>query len=683
GSSWSAARRLFGGWWPLVAIDPSSEDGSSVHFVASPGLYRRSNDGGASLVGSVTLTTYWSWWSNGVRQFAWDVGPDSAVHVAFPGVLYPMPSGDFDLHYRRLDPRASPLTETDQSLLLSGLHEELHYENMQIPATPAHQFDRALTVELWMRPDPGCPTDTTLLLREHVQDYRGALRLQTHAWNGRRPSGKILTTNGLAEVWGGELLSDGQWHHLALSYDAAVAQDNLRLYVDGHLSATATGLGPCSPTPESFYVGGGAGSVYQTFRGAIDEVRLWDRALTEEEIHSRTTVRLRSPMPSLVASYPLDGSTRETSGRGLDGVLMYRETFAASTPAPLPVFLSAPMLGASVQRDCLHRAVADWATGFSAEGLPPGVTLDPVSGVLSGAPTTPGVFDTILTAANRHGTTRQTLRFLVQGTENRLFREDFDTSWSTGWDPLPADPSYYQLSGDGALRLRANYGDTWQHYNRPLNLFSIPAPDAADWVATLAVRRYEPAAVNYNSVHVVAWDDTDNNVRLTYSHGDGRNVGITAENEQRMESYGEGRDFGAAPFLLRLTKKGDLYQGFWSTNGVDFLPVSTNAVHLGDGSPARIGFWMGIDPTQANLAWIDSFEVTLDHGRAPSLAVSVELGLLRLAWPAAGGPADVLESSTDLTHWTPVEPAATLHGDSLECRVPISGPGRFFRVRRP
>jgi uncharacterized protein YhjY with autotransporter beta-barrel domain len=52
-------------------------------------------------------------------------------------------------------------------------------------------------------------------------------------------------------------------------------------------------------------------------------------------------------------------------------------------------------------------------TGFAATGLPPGLTLDPATGVISGTPTQTGTFDVTVSITNAAGTTTFTLRIIV------------------------------------------------------------------------------------------------------------------------------------------------------------------------------------------------------------------------------------------------------------------------------
>jgi hypothetical protein len=74
-------------------------------------------------------------------------------------------------------------------------------------------------------------------------------------------------------------LTANEWHHLAATYNGAV----LRLYVDGFLVASKNVTTPISNSTLPLFIGGNP-LWGEFFQGAIDEVRVYNRALSEGEI---------------------------------------------------------------------------------------------------------------------------------------------------------------------------------------------------------------------------------------------------------------------------------------------------------------------------------------------------------------------------------------------------------------
>jgi|GEM_PF-1409302 len=90
---------------------------------------------------------------------------------------------------------------------------------------------------------------------------------------------------GCHAAWSPELLALNTWHHLAMSYDGAV----LRLYCDGRAVASQAVNKPRVSGNTPLVIGcrqDGSPSSY--FKGLIDEVRIYDRALTPEEVRTNS-----------------------------------------------------------------------------------------------------------------------------------------------------------------------------------------------------------------------------------------------------------------------------------------------------------------------------------------------------------------------------------------------------------
>ncbi len=116
---------------------------------------------------------------------------------------------------------------------------------------------------------------------------------------------------------GSDVVIDGSWHHVAVTRDAASGLK--RIYVDGALDfETAAGVsfadlsypdagvpGAGSPWGPYLVVGAAKHDVVgpPSFAGFVDELRVWDRALSETEVLSFFDRALPTDPPGLVANY--------------------------------------------------------------------------------------------------------------------------------------------------------------------------------------------------------------------------------------------------------------------------------------------------------------------------------------------------------------------------------------------
>ena len=199
---------------------------------------------------------------------------------------------------------------------------------------------------------------------------------------------------------------------------------------------------------------------------------------------------------------------------------------------------------------------------------------------------------------------------LVTSTD-MLFRDDFNASIDSQWTILNQDSDYYSLESDH-LELRANSGDLWQSRNDYKNLFLIDNPTSRDFDITMRVIGFLPA-MNYTQIDIVAYDDDDNHVRSIYGYiGDRKLLEFGAEIDQVWTTSHELRDFGNAPFYLRLRKVGNTYIQYYSTDGIVFSQANS-PITYGDGTPNKLGFVAMVDPSESSVAKIDWFEVTAVH----------------------------------------------------------------------
>ena len=137
-----------------------------------------------------------------------------------------------------------------------------------------------VTFCLWVRAAKAEPPDRTLVEKQ-AADAGYALRLVTDAAH----KGKLRATVGGAECLSDAPVADNAWHHAAVTYDGAT----VNLYMDGALQKqAAAGRGGAVAKGAELTLGiGKAGTA--SFEGMLDEVLVFNRALTEAEVKDAIT----------------------------------------------------------------------------------------------------------------------------------------------------------------------------------------------------------------------------------------------------------------------------------------------------------------------------------------------------------------------------------------------------------
>lgn len=106
-------------------------------------------------------------------------------------------------------------------------------------------------------------------------------------------------------------INDGLWHHVVAARNSTTG--SMLLYVDGVLRAAGAGPTGTRATPTVLRIGG-LQSGWNFFNGAIDEVRLYNYALSASEV--KTLANLGA---TLVANYRFGGNVLDSSGLANNG----------------------------------------------------------------------------------------------------------------------------------------------------------------------------------------------------------------------------------------------------------------------------------------------------------------------------------------------------------------------------
>ena len=162
------------------------------------------------------------------------------------------------------------------------------------------------TVAMWVNTD-------------NITDKRFAGKGSNGAWEllSETTDNKVkfrVNDGSVKNVIGTTALSDGTWYHIAGVYDKSAGE--IRLYVNGTLENTTTGVGQIATINTATYLGRNEGGNY--YDGKIDDVGIWDRVLTATEIGK--LVNNNQPSPNITDSpaYTKVGTTVSASGTTIE-----------------------------------------------------------------------------------------------------------------------------------------------------------------------------------------------------------------------------------------------------------------------------------------------------------------------------------------------------------------------------
>jgi chitodextrinase len=187
-----------------------------------------------------------------------------------------------------------------------------------IPDAGSLHLTGGMTLEAWVNPN-----DVPSRWRDVVYKGNDNYYLMASTSTASRPAGGGTFGGSNANVFGATPVSTGAWTHIAVTYDGTT----LRFYANGTQvgSTTKSGAVTTSTNPLSI----GSDSIYgQYFNGTIDEVRVYDAALTATQIQADMVqpVALPTPPSNLTATVASSTQINLAWGASTDaaGVTGYR-----------------------------------------------------------------------------------------------------------------------------------------------------------------------------------------------------------------------------------------------------------------------------------------------------------------------------------------------------------------------
>ena len=208
------------------------------------------------------------------------------------------------------------------------------------------------TISSWIKRDTGTTNASILSKRDAV--YTEGYDLKING-TGRL---EFQLNGGAATLTSSVAIPEDEWHHVAVIYNSG----NATLYIDGIPDTSASSLPAPVATTQSFYIAAaGKNTPTAYFAGNIDEVRIWDDALSanqlryimNQEIEDNATFVNGKVVPQTITKnevatipwndlagyYPMSvytyTNTNDESNNGNQGALRNLDTVDRQT-APLP-----------------------------------------------------------------------------------------------------------------------------------------------------------------------------------------------------------------------------------------------------------------------------------------------------------------------------------------------------------
>lgn len=233
----------------------------------------------------------------------------------------------YDLVYKSEN---EPEPSADNQCLQFTKKENNRFNRVAIPNASDLHADNACTVEMWVNL-PELIGQTFAWLPGKEAEYANGLSFSASSSYSTGYKYRFCSriANSMGDVT--ELqqqyfdVTPNIWHHLALTYNAE--QRRVRFYLDGVLQQEKEFSGQMGWGWNSFNLGNHASDNTDFM---LDDFRIWNRELTQDELVGNFQRRDFGGDESLLVNLNFDGTLRDITGNGHDGIGLYDVDFVAS-----------------------------------------------------------------------------------------------------------------------------------------------------------------------------------------------------------------------------------------------------------------------------------------------------------------------------------------------------------------
>lgn len=168
----------------------------------------------------------------------------------------------------------------------------------QAPFAADLNLGSTFTLELWIKP-------SQLVTRQDMVSRWGSGTMASFNFNLKDAMVNLSTRQeafGNTPARTGDILTLGEWQHIAVSFDNGTA----RIYLNGELQLTQPEMHVPQDNTQIFSLGREAGYDGSYFFGQMDDVRIWTAARTEGQIQAPMMNVKRKDRANLIAWWKFD-----------------------------------------------------------------------------------------------------------------------------------------------------------------------------------------------------------------------------------------------------------------------------------------------------------------------------------------------------------------------------------------
>ncbi|PSG89429.1 LamG-like jellyroll fold domain-containing protein [Aurantibacter aestuarii] len=179
---------------------------------------------------------------------------------------------------------------------------------VQIPNESNFDFTNQMTIEFWMNSNT-LPEQWDALITKGDNSWRVALTATgTIAFAG---------TNAFTDFYSTTSVTDGNWHHIATTYDGTTA----KIYVDGVLENQVGATAFINNSTFNVAIGENLESTGRYFKGNIDDLRIWNIVRNTTQINAEMNCELFGNELGLIAYYQFNQGQDPADNSGINSLI--------------------------------------------------------------------------------------------------------------------------------------------------------------------------------------------------------------------------------------------------------------------------------------------------------------------------------------------------------------------------